>query len=74
MQDEGVPSKLHRATSFNKKNSMVRMKEGEEQRPDISRGKSVEEMTEKIYALMSSYIPKDVPVIQRQYFFSHTGL
>ena len=60
--------KMQRATSFNKKNSMVRVKEdGEEQRPNISTVQSSERMSEKIYSLMSSYIPKDVPSIERQY-------
>lgn len=60
--------KLQRATSFNKKNSMVRIKgDGEEQRPNISRIQSTEKMSQKIYELMSSYIPKDVQSIERQY-------
>ena len=40
---------------------MVRIKgDGEEQRPNINRIQSTERMSQKIYELMSSYIPKDV--------------
>ena len=59
--------KIGRLTSFHKKNSVMHVKEtGEEQRPNISRVISGEKMSDKVYDLMESYLPKDVPSIQQQ--------
>jgi hypothetical protein len=59
--------KFGRLTSFNKKNSLVHIKEtGEEQRPNIPRVSSGEKMSDKIYELMESYLPKDKESIQKQ--------
>jgi hypothetical protein len=59
--------KFGRLTSFNKKNSLVHIKEtGEEQRHNIPRISSGEKMSDKIYELMESYLPKDKESIQKQ--------
>lgn len=57
----GSEKKIGRVTSFNKKNSVIHVKEtGEEQRPNIPRSTSGEKMSDKVYDLMESYLPKDV--------------
>lgn len=62
---------MGRLTSFNKKNSLIHIKEtGEEQRPNISRVISGEKMSDKVYDLMESYLPKDIPSIEKQYVWS----
>lgn len=66
MSGVDVPSekKMGRLTSFNKKTSLIHVKDtGEEQRPNISRVVSGEKMSDKVYDLMESYLPKDVPSI-----------
>jgi hypothetical protein len=54
-------------TSFNKKDSLVNIKEtGEEQRPNIPRSASGERMSDKVYEMMGSYLPKDIDSIEKQ--------
>ena len=63
-------SRLEKKNSFEKKSSMVQITQsGEWQRPNISRITSQEKemMPEKIYKLMSSYIPKDINTIETLY-------
>lgn len=69
MESNTAGTSLKRSISFDKKKSMIRVDEstGREQRPNISRIYSDEHMTEKVYDLMSSYIPRDIPTIKRQY-------
>ena len=66
-QESGSHFKLHRSTSFDKKNSMVRIsKTGSEHRPNIFKKESAEKMPQRVYDLMESYLPKDVHSIERQ--------
>jgi hypothetical protein len=59
--------KLTRLTSFHKKNSLIHIKEtGEEQRPNIPHTASGEKVSEKVYEMMESYIPKDIDSIEKQ--------
>ena len=67
---QNPPSRLEKKNSFEKKNSMVQVTEsGLWQRPNISRIASHENeaMPEKIYKLMSSYLPKDISNIESLY-------
>ena len=59
--------KIGRVTSFNRKQSVIHIKQsGEEQRPHIHRAMSGENISDKVYDLMESYLPKDMPSIQKQ--------
>lgn len=53
--------KFGRLTSFHKKTSLIHVKDtGEEQRPNIPRAASGEKMSDKVYEMMESYLPKDI--------------
>lgn len=66
-EEGGSGKKIGRLTSFNKKNSLVHINDtGQEQRPNIQWAISGEKMSDKVYDLMESYLPKDIPNIQKQ--------
>lgn len=63
--------KLKSKTSFNSKNSLTHMnKSGSFSRPIPSVPSSEKDpgMTDKLHSLMDSYLPKDIPSIQKSYF------
>lgn len=64
MKLEQSGKKFGRLTSFNRKNSIIHIKQnGQEQRPHIHRVMSGEFISDKVYELMESYIPKGIPDI-----------
>lgn len=68
MSEPQSAKSLKRSVSFEKKMSMIKVDEatGQSIRPNISRIYSDENMTQKVYDLMSSYIPRDISTIKRQ--------